>query len=395
MTAPVHFIELYADRGEIAPRLVCTATPDAYCRRRPVDRDIETWDDDTETTPGHECWATEWIDAGGWDSLTWAPESGVLASVPVHVSYDHRGVLVEPVVLPNLADLLPVTADGTHRSARAGVVVSIAAELDALPVGTPLWCSDDRIREVMLSNGRVALRGFDGGHEVMTSRIASLLPATLLFRPDAPQPATTDDAVERAARAWHQEAERQSECLMGEWDALYPDDRARALQRMRAALAAAGAGDEVDREALRSAIAPAIHRTEAASIEKFGVSAGLGSLSDSAADAVLALLAARGDATTPTVTAEQVAERLRGFEPSEYEGMEPLMSGDPVTAPTVEQIAEVLADLTHDILDALHFVPGSRDAETDAVLAVLSGHPALAALGVGDGEVTDEGGEGA
>lgn len=55
-----HYIELYADRGEVHPRLVCTAPPDAPCRQRPaVER--ETWAySDPDLTPGHQCWADEW-----------------------------------------------------------------------------------------------------------------------------------------------------------------------------------------------------------------------------------------------------------------------------------------------------------------------------------------------
>lgn len=113
MTAPVHHLEMHADRGEITLRLTCTATPDAPCRRRPTNPDAETWTDDDKTTPGHDCWAVEWIDNGGWDSVTWGPETGTLASVPVDVSYDHRGVLAQPVTLPDPADLLPVTT-GMH-----------------------------------------------------------------------------------------------------------------------------------------------------------------------------------------------------------------------------------------------------------------------------------------
>ena len=36
-----HHLQLFAEDGEIRPRLTCTATPDAVCRRRPVDTDQE------------------------------------------------------------------------------------------------------------------------------------------------------------------------------------------------------------------------------------------------------------------------------------------------------------------------------------------------------------------
>ena len=186
MTAPVHHLEMHADRGEITLRLVCNATPDATCRRRPTNPDAETWTDDDETTPGHDCWAVEWIDNGGWDSITWGPETGTIASAPVDVSYDHRGVLAEPVTLPDPADLLPVTADDTYRP---GARVTTQRETLDLPDGTVL----------RLAGGLVAARtdtvwgivGYWGPQPIREID----LPAEVLFRPDAPQPAVADDAV--------------------------------------------------------------------------------------------------------------------------------------------------------------------------------------------------------
>ncbi len=135
MTAPVHYIELHADRGEIAPRLVCTATPDAPCRRRPIDPDAETWTGQDETTPGHDCWATEWVDEAGFsDAVRWG-ELGVtetIARVPVGVFYD-EGVVAEPVALPDSADLLPMTPAGAEADRdvlRAAVVPAIQAVED-------------------------------------------------------------------------------------------------------------------------------------------------------------------------------------------------------------------------------------------------------------------------
>lgn len=203
MTAPVHFIELYADRGEIAPRLVCTATLDAPCRRRPVNPDAETWTEGDETTPGHDCWTTDFIDGVGFDeSVLWGPESGTIVRVPVEVSYDHRGVLAAPVVLPDPADMLPVTPAGTP-APQVGGTVSTTAGLDALPDGS---VGQDGIGNVF-HLGRLnddgerewGITGLDGSYD--TEFVAEHLPLTVLFRPDAPQPALTDDVVERAARA--------------------------------------------------------------------------------------------------------------------------------------------------------------------------------------------------
>lgn len=262
MTAPVHFIELYADRGEIAPRLVCTATPDAPCRRRPTNPDAETWTDDDETTPGHDCWTTEFIDGVGFDeSVTWGPGSGTLASVPVHVSYDHRGVLAEPVVLPDSADLLPVTAAGTP-TPRTGETITTAAELDALPVGSVVLAAIGR-QDSRVTYELALQRLYDGDwYRPGRARSADpgyIVPATVLFRPDAPQPATscatcghspldpehteanhaytpatTDGTVERAARLVHEYVDTG-----GQDHGVIVADRL-----LTATLAAAGAGAE-------------------------------------------------------------------------------------------------------------------------------------------------------
>lgn len=283
MTAPVHFIELYADRGEIAPRLVCIATPDALCRRRPVNPDAETWTEGDETTPGHDCWATEFIDGVGFDeSVTWAPESGVLVRVPVNVSYDHRGVLAAPVALPDPADLLPVTADGTYRPSTR---VTTADQLDALPVGTLV---SGRSGMLFRANGTLGPTWYhypSRDHAADSTIVAEVEGAlTVLFRPDAPQPAvthsycancegvdpascinaepaTTDAAVEAAlARAEisvrdHRESAAQCEDR-GDMDgysasAAAADILERHLRDLRAALAAAGAGEVAEVARLR------------------------------------------------------------------------------------------------------------------------------------------------
>ena len=100
-----HHLQLFAEDGEIRPRLSCTATPDAVCRRRPVDTDQESWTDEDETTPGHECWAVEWAEAAGWDTVTAA--DSILSSVDVEVTYD-EGVVVDLAppqpTLPDLAE---------------------------------------------------------------------------------------------------------------------------------------------------------------------------------------------------------------------------------------------------------------------------------------------------
>lgn len=88
-----------------------------------------------------------------------------------------------------------MTADGTYRPSTR---VTTAAELDALPVGSvlvhpldPAWT----LTRGSYTDGR-PWGGGDG------KRYASVTVAahdfTVLFRPDAPQPATTDEVVGRA-----------------------------------------------------------------------------------------------------------------------------------------------------------------------------------------------------
>lgn len=109
----VHHLELVAEDGEIRPRLTCTATPDAPCRRRPVDPDQESWTDEDETTPGHECWAVEWVEYAGWDTVTAA--DGILSSVDVEVSYE-EGVVVD---LTPPQPTLPVLAEPSDAEVNA------------------------------------------------------------------------------------------------------------------------------------------------------------------------------------------------------------------------------------------------------------------------------------
>lgn len=112
-----HHLELAAEDGEIRPRLTCTATPDAPCRRRPVDPDLESWTDEDETTPGHECWAVEWAEDAGWDTVT--ATDGVLSSVDVEVSYE-EGVVVDLTppqpTLPDPADPTDVEVEAAMRA---------------------------------------------------------------------------------------------------------------------------------------------------------------------------------------------------------------------------------------------------------------------------------------
>ena len=103
-----HHLQLFAEDWEIRPRLTCTATPDAVCRRRPVDTDQESWTGEDETTPGHGCWAVEWAEDAGWDTVTAA--DGILSSVDVEVTYDEGVVVYLAPPQPTLPDLAEPSA---------------------------------------------------------------------------------------------------------------------------------------------------------------------------------------------------------------------------------------------------------------------------------------------
>lgn len=126
-----HHLQLFAEDGEIRPRLTCTATPDAVCRRRPVDPDQESWTDEDETTPGHECWAVEWIEDDGWDTVTAA--DGILSSVDVEVTYEEGvGVVLAPPQ-PTLPDPADPTDAEVQAAARA--MFDVADEQMHFPTG--------------------------------------------------------------------------------------------------------------------------------------------------------------------------------------------------------------------------------------------------------------------
>lgn len=105
----------------------------------------------------------------------------------------------------------------------------------------------------------------------------------------------TDDAVERAARAIAARDTTQG----GEpipWDSWTAASRERFRDDARAALAAAGAGAEVDREGLATLIDPTAFAPSTAEWRAFDWE----SRKDRAREAADRILAARGDAATPT-----------------------------------------------------------------------------------------------
>lgn len=89
-----HHLEI--DFGMRGPelRLVCTATPGSPCRMRPAD-DRETWSYNDPDLIDDECWAVEWVEGGGMETM--ASADGVTwPTIPVTVEYD-EGVVLAPV----------------------------------------------------------------------------------------------------------------------------------------------------------------------------------------------------------------------------------------------------------------------------------------------------------
>lgn len=112
-----HSIEIVAQDYELYLRLVCHAVAGAPCRRRPPADDIrETWDADDPGLVDGECWATEWIEAAGWeDSVIAASTRGqrvVWGSLPVEVYYE-EGVAITPTNKPPaLVPTSPISETG-------------------------------------------------------------------------------------------------------------------------------------------------------------------------------------------------------------------------------------------------------------------------------------------
>lgn len=86
-----HFVRLVVEGGELHPSFVCVAPEDADCRRRPRNAEggeaPETWTADQATEPGFDCWAVEWVDAVGLPDAMFSAVDGVLAAVPVSITY--------------------------------------------------------------------------------------------------------------------------------------------------------------------------------------------------------------------------------------------------------------------------------------------------------------------
>lgn len=189
----------------------------------------------------------------------------------------------------------PLPADdltpGTPRPARAGDTVRTAAELDALPVGSVVMFPLPNLTSPVPFERRE--RGWQQPGSESTYETGLMadryLPAEFLYRPDAPQPATTDDAVDDVlAYLMNHVTPREAEIVAHTW----AEDIV--------AIARAGEVARARGQALRDAI------TAVDAVEFDDNDAGAHDALWLAHLAIKAL-AARGDAT-PTVTTTDVRD---------------------------------------------------------------------------------------
>lgn len=138
----------------------------------------------------------------------------------------------------------PMTADGTP-APQVGDTITTAEALDALPVGSGFV---DKFGDLGLVDEPRRVQYAQTAH-LSTAYVAGhYLPATVLFRPDAPQP-TDDPAVVRVvarllALGSDITPDMQALANRGKWQALWTNlrnDLRAAVSDLRAALAAAGA----------------------------------------------------------------------------------------------------------------------------------------------------------
>ena len=130
-----HYLQVVSyDGSDPSLRLMCTAPPDAMCRRRPVDPYLESWtdEDENEMTTGHECWAVEWIEEDGWESVA-TETDGILFSIGVQVYYD-EGPVIAAVENADTDDIsakeVEAAAEAIYATATAGATGKIPPTCD-------------------------------------------------------------------------------------------------------------------------------------------------------------------------------------------------------------------------------------------------------------------------
>lgn len=113
----VHWLAIDADWGEPRLKLVCTAARGAYCRKRHPDPDVEEWlPDDSDLIDTDRCWAVEWAEDAGWESVQ-VEEGAEFPPIPVSVTCD-EGPMLAPILphptLPEPERVKPSREDATE-----------------------------------------------------------------------------------------------------------------------------------------------------------------------------------------------------------------------------------------------------------------------------------------
>ena len=119
-----HYLRI-DDYDEIRLELVCAAAPGSPCRLRPADgREVWTYDD-ADLIDSGVCWAVEWADEGGWETIA-AAEGVTWPLIPVTVECEFERPVVAPVVpQPDL----PIRAEHDRERAEHAEARATAAEV--------------------------------------------------------------------------------------------------------------------------------------------------------------------------------------------------------------------------------------------------------------------------
>ena len=147
-----HFLKMVLDDGFQGPHVEfeCKADRFAVCRRRPVDKQQESWGPDDELDGGgHACWIAEWIEAVDM-SECFPAEAGVpevVAEVPITVGYDEGPIILS--VDESTDDPIP------GLEPESGLIEKVAKELNgwgvsphALPVELEQRLCEDAERAI-------------------------------------------------------------------------------------------------------------------------------------------------------------------------------------------------------------------------------------------------------
>lgn len=88
-----HYIELVIEDGFPKMRFRCDYPEDAFCRRQPLNKDVEEWfEDEPLDAGGHQCSTEAWIEDLGIEEGLMGKDQ-VLASIPVRVGFDDGPVI--------------------------------------------------------------------------------------------------------------------------------------------------------------------------------------------------------------------------------------------------------------------------------------------------------------